>query len=201
MDFYSPLSFSDRALYGEDSAIIWIDVETTGDTPETDKLLEIAACITDLSGNILHLNTFESLIHIPNLKTVLSETSPEIVRMHEQSGLWTDLWTKEAFSLTYVERELLYWINQIVDQDTVLYFGGNSITLDRNFVRLNLGKVYQRISHRSIDVTSLSIVFQSNAEVGPYKKKKDHRALPDTMDSITEYRYYLNHMTKVSTFS
>lgn len=196
MDFYTPLVNCNSAL--QEEAIIWIDVETTGDVPETDELLEIAACITDLSGNFLHYASFESLIHVPNLKTVVSNTSPEIVKMHEKSGLWNDLWTKKANNLSFVEESMLAWIHTVVNIDTILYFGGNSITLDRNFVRLNLGKVHQRISHRSIDVTSLSIVFQSNAEVGPYQKQKDHRALLDTKDSIEEYRYYLRHMERSS---
>lgn len=196
MDLYTPRYFSDPCV--QEEAIIWIDVETTGNIPETDKLLEIAACITDLSGNLLHMINFESLIHIPDLKSTLSETSSEIVLMHEKSGLWTDLWTKKAFTLSTVENDMLQWIDQIIGKNTVLYFGGNSITLDRNFVRMNLGKVYQRISHRSVDVTSLSIVFQSNAEVLPYRKEKAHRALPDIKDSVREYRYYLSHMAKES---
>lgn len=196
MDLYAPHCFSDRLILKNSPAIIWIDVETTGNTPETDKLLEVAACITDLSGNLLHIESFESLVHIPNLKAVMSETSQEIIMMHEKSGLWTDLWTKKASSLSNIEISMLQWIEQVVGKDTVLYFGGNSITLDRNFVRMNLGKVYQRISHRSVDVTSLSIVFQSNSDVGPFRKEKAHRALLDAKDSIAEYRYYLSHMEK-----
>lgn len=179
-----------------ESAIVWIDVETTGDTPETDHLLEIGASITDLSGAPLHFHDFEALVHIPDLKKALMSTASDIVVMHEKSGLWNDLWNKEAHSLPKVETMMLDWINAIVDEKTILYFGGNSITLDRNFVRMNLGKVYQRISHRSVDVTSLSIAFQSNTEIGPYKKNKAHRALSDAQDSVEEYRYYLRHMER-----
>lgn len=171
-------------------AILWVDVETTGDLPETDELLEIGALVTDLSGAPISQG-FEALVHVRNISEVISRTSPTVYDLHERSGLWLDLWNKKCTELEQIEEEILKWLDNVVDRDTVLYFGGNSITLDRNFVRLNLPKFYQRFSHRSIDVTSLSIALQSNTEVGPFHKAKAHRALLDVEDSVLEYRYYL----------
>lgn len=173
--------------------IIWIDVETSGPTPETDELLEIGALITDLSGNVVS-DTFESLVHVPNLPVVLAKTSHDVLDIHEESGLWFDLWNRKSFEPLIIESELINWLDESVNEDTILYFGGNSITLDRNFVRLNLPNFYKRISHRSVDVTSLSIALQSNTYVGPFKKQKAHRALLDAKDSLIEYRYYLHCM-------
>lgn len=174
-----------------DEAIVWIDVETSGDSPETDELLEVGAVITDLAGNLI-ANEYESLIHVPNLTTILEKTKSNILDMHEKSGLWFDLWNKETFEINQIESSMFQWISDSVNTNTILYFGGNSITLDRNFIRLNLPAVYKRISHRSIDVTSLSIALQSNIYINPFKKQKAHRALLDAKDSVVEYRYYLN---------
>lgn len=174
----------------KNEAILWVDVETTGDLPETDELLEIGAMVTDLSGTPISQG-FEALVHVRNIAEVISRTSTTVYDLHERSGLWLDLWSKKCAELEQIEEEILKWLDDAVDSDTVLYFGGNSITLDRNFVRLNLPKFYQRFSHRSIDVTSLSIALQSNTEVGPFRKAKAHRALLDVEDSVLEYRYYL----------
>ena len=171
-------------------AILWVDVETTGDLPETDELLEIGAMVTDLSGVPISQG-FEALVHVSNISEVISRTSATVYDLHERSGLWLDLWNKKCAELGQIEEEIIKWLDNVVSPETVLYFGGNSITLDRNFVRLNLPKFYQRFSHRSIDVTSLSIALQSNTEVGPFRKAKAHRALLDVEDSVLEYRYYL----------
>jgi len=184
-----PDTFNTKTELAE--AIIWIDVETSGESPETDELLEIGACITDLSGRNIG-NNFESLVTLSNLPEVLSKTSQNVINIHEKSGLWFDLWNKKTFDVHQIECSIIEWLETHVDTETVLYFGGNSITLDRNFVRLNLPNFYRKISHRSIDVTSLSIALQSNTLVGPYKKQKAHRALLDAQDSVLEYRYYLS---------
>lgn len=178
-----------------EEAIVWIDVETTGPSPERDELLEVGAHITDLSGNSIS-DGYQSLVHVPSLPSIFSKTSPNVIEIHEKSGLWNDLWEKESQSLSVLEADFLMWLDQYTCEGSVLYFGGNSITLDRNFLRLNLPEFYKRISHRSVDVTSLSIVFQSNSDVGPYQKEKAHRALLDVQDSIREYNYYLRHMKK-----
>ena len=45
--------------YSDDN-LIWIDMEMTGLQPEVNRVIEVAAIITDKNLNILHL----SLIHI-----------------------------------------------------------------------------------------------------------------------------------------
>lgn len=174
--------------------VAWIDVETTGTDPESDYLLEVGAVVTDLHGKIIG-NTFEALVSVPNLSSVIAQTSEVVCLMHEKSKLWLDLWTKEVKSLECVDKKISDWLSfSVAEEDATVYFGGNSITLDRNFVKRNLPGFYKKLSYRSIDVTSLSIAIQSNTNNLGYEKSKDHRALSDAIDSAREYLHYINFL-------
>lgn len=172
-------------------AIIWIDAEFSGTQPQADELLEIAAIITDLNGKQIGY-PFESLFDVANLSKTIARSSELVKEMHDKSGLWFDLWSSETESFKTVQSNLLAWIESHVSKETVLYFGGNSITKDRNFVEVNLPEVYERISHQSVDVTSLAITLKANASVSGFAKDHKHRALADVRESIGEYLHYVN---------
>lgn len=172
-------------------AIIWIDAEFSGTQPQADELLEIAAIITDLSGKQIGF-PFVSLFDVPNLSKTIARSSDLVKEMHDKSGLWFDLWSSETANFKTAQSNLLDWIKALVSDETVLYFGGNSITKDRNFVEVNLPEVYERISHQSVDVTSLAITLKANASASSFSKDHKHRALSDVRESIDEYLYYVN---------
>lgn len=177
--------------------IVWIDVETTGTNPERDEILEIGALVTDVEGNRIG-NSYEALFSISNLSTIIARTSENVQKMHENSGLWLDLWMRKTKSAETIDEEMVKWISSLcLDEERILYFGGNSITLDRNFVRLNLPVFYNLISYRSVDVTSLSIAIQSNSSVQGYEKSKNHRALSDAVDSVNEYNHYIRYINNL----
>lgn len=178
-------------------AIIWIDAEFSGTQPQADELLEIAAIITDLNGQ-QRGQPFESLFDVANLSKVISRSSDLVKEMHDKSGLWFDLWSLETESFQTVQINLLAWIENLVSDETVLYFGGNSITKDRNFVEVNLPKVYERISHRSVDVTSLAITLKATALASGFAKDHKHRALADVKESIGEYLHYVNFVKSLA---
>lgn len=179
-------------------AIIWIDAECTGTDHDNDQMLEVAAVITDMSGEN-RSNPFQSLFSVASLSDAISSADEKVQKMHERSQLWHDMWLGDSLLSHYeVESEMKRWMNNMVDPDMQLYFGGNSIILDRNFVRVNLPSVYDRISFRSVDVTTISLTLQSNFGVPRYEKEGRHRALPDVIDSIEEYRYYLKWLKKTN---
>lgn len=172
-------------------AIVWIDAEFSGTSPQADELLEIGAIITDLSGDSIGY-PFEALFEVKNLSRTIARSSTLVKEMHDQSGLWLDLWHKTTETFEMAELNMLEWIDNLVLDDTLLYFGGNSITKDRCFVETNLPKIYERISHQSVDVTSMAIAIKANAQVRSFVKEHKHRALSDVKESVDEYRYYVN---------
>lgn len=178
-------------------AIIWIDAEFSGTQPQADELLEIAAIITDLNGKQKG-QPFESLFDVANLSKVISRSSDLVRKMHDKSGLWYDLWNSDTENFRTVQTNLLAWIDNLVSDETVLYFGGNSITKDRNFVEVNLPQVYERISHQSVDVTSLAITLKATAKASGFAKDHKHRALADVRESIGEYLHYVNFVKSLA---
>lgn len=188
---------NDNSLSSPDEAIIWADVESSGTIPETDALLEIGVIISDMAGNIIS-QPWETIFEIPNLSKVISQSDYTVQKLHDESGLWQDLWSKPTKTYYEADNELAEFIYFCVGENTQLYFGGNSITLDRFFMRMHLPKAYSMISYRSIDVTSLSMAIQSNTHVPGFEKGKAHRGLKDAIDSLEEYKYYLSCLKNIT---
>lgn len=177
-------------------AILWADVESSGTIPETDYLLEFGAIISDMAGNVIS-NPWETLFEVPNLSKVIAGSDFNVQKMHDDSELWSDLWRKPAKAYKEADEELYEFISYNVSEGVSLYFGGNSITLDRVFMKMHLPKSYSLVSYRSIDVTSLSMAIQSNTKISGFEKGKAHRGLKDALDSLEEYKYYLNCLKNI----
>lgn len=175
----------------KEDSIIWIDVETSGDNPENNELLEIGAIFTDIDGNRIGYD-YHSLVSVSNLSKIISSSDPKVSSMHDKSGLWMDLWRdREMKTEKDVDKEFSQWIDSRGKTGNIL-FGGNSITLDRNFVRRYLPESYSRISHQSIDVTSL---YKALSRCIPQKKfiTSKHRALPDIRQSLEDYKWLMSY--------
>lgn len=178
-------------------SIVWIDTEFSGTSPESDELLEVAALITDLKGNIIS-EPYHSLVSVTNISSIISKSVDKVKIMHEKSGLWSDLWNKKSKTTEIIDKEMVRWLETNCEEKTILYFGGNSVTTDRNFIASNLPKFYSMISFRSIDATTLSIVLSANSGFPKYFKNPKHRALDDVKESILEYQHYTRWITMFS---
>lgn len=179
----------------KDDLILWTDVETNSPDPEVGELLELGVVVSDISGNKLG-DEYHTLFKT-DIVEVMQRTDEFVLAMHEKSGLWKDLWVMGGSTFDEVDKELGEWTdNLLLNRPTSkLYFGGNSITLDRNFLRIFLPNFYKRLSFRSIDVTSISLAVQGNSEINGYLKKNEHRALKDAYDSLAEYNHYLEKLS------
>lgn len=181
----------------DESSIIWVDVESTGVDAYEDYLLEIAAAVTDMSGNVIS-DLIEFIIPpTENLGSIQNFTNKRVLDMHEQSGLWRDLWNAGAITMSEVDRELSDWVDRLGLSPSKTFFGGNSITLDREFVEYNLPEFYAHFSHRSIDVTSIALMLQGNFDLENFQKRLLHRAGSDVLESIEEYKFYLYYLREL----
>lgn len=177
-----------------DRSIIWVDVETTGVNPEEDSLLEIASIVTDMKGN--HLSDLVEVLIPPNsIGDAQALADNKVLKMHEKSGLWADLWDAKVQTLANVDDNLASWVDDLDLNPRNTFFGGNSIMLDREFVSYSLPMFYSRFSHRSLDVTSIALMVQSNFSLPLYLKNSPHRAGIDVLESIDEYKYYLGKIS------
>lgn len=183
--------------------IVWIDVETTGLNELSDELLEVGAVVTDTSGKPMSESPFHALIRHDDLSDVMNKTTPSVLEIHSMSGLWTDLWYSPLTEThDEVASRMRGWILECVGESYgTLYFGGNSPYLDRSFVRRWLPSVAQIISHRTLDMTSVSLFASFTSEIEPYRRNRhSHRAVNDVLESVEEFSHYasrVEHLNKM----
>jgi oligoribonuclease len=178
----------------ETPKIAWLDVETTGLDAESQHLLEVACLVTDSDLNILDEVGYQTAIFYSSdeLTSLKSSANDYVQNMHTATGLWDRLSTGKPMS--QVDQELSSYIKQFESEPNQVWLGGNSITLDRNFINKNLIAVGEHLHYRSVDVTSWA---------GPaewwygfnHEKLTLHEAFSDIKESIEELRAIRNSIT------
>jgi oligoribonuclease len=174
----------------KEQSICWIDVETTGTDCEKDVLLEVACLVTDLDLNILDESGYESVLWYPEglIDELKTKTVPFVIDMHEKTGLWDRL--PQGKMKHRVDAELIEYIQNFIPEPQTARLGGNSITLDRNFINKNLPSVGGHLHYRSVDVSTLSGLVQYwDSEQTRYRKKTVHSAMSDIRESIEELQF------------
>lgn len=174
--------------------ITWVDVETGGLDESNDKLYEVAALVTDRNLNILDPEGFNMVVYYPkeDIESLRNASVPFVQDMHGKTGLWEKL--PNGTPLAEVDAKLYEYISQFSEK-SASRLGGNSITLDRNFLRANLPQSFGHLSYQSIDVSSIAGLAQAWYGVG-YEKKLLHSAFSDIMESIEELRFYRDTIFK-----
>ena len=167
--------------------LLWIDLEMTGLDPVEDRILEVAAIVTDWEFNEIAI--YEAVKKVgPNLmKTRMVgefwEKFPEV-----RAALMNQ--NEAGKNGRVVENELLEFIDEHFDVDDRIILAGNSIHQDRKFIDNEWTRLSKRLHYRMLDVSAWKVVFD-----GKYKKKfskpEAHRALEDIRGSIQELQYYL----------
>jgi len=168
---------------------VWIDCEMTGLRLDTDKLIEIAALVTDSDLNILGEGV-DVVIHADDADL---EAMPDVVKkMHAASGLTEEV---RASTVTVPEAEqmVLDYVRKHVKSAGAAPLAGNSIATDRGFIARDMTVLDTYLHYRMIDVSSikeLSRRWYPRIYFGQPEKGLAHRALADIRESIRELRYY-----------
>jgi len=165
---------------------IWMDLEMTGLDVERCVILQIATVITDAS-----LREVESLdIVVQQPEEAFEQMIPFVRQMHTKNGLLERVRASRR-SLAEAEARTLQLISRYVRQDEGILVG-NSIWMDRLFLRRHMPRLETYLHHRQIDVSSLKVLCQTwYGERGTAPdKESQHTALEDVRDSIAELRFY-----------
>jgi len=177
--------------------MIWIDVETTGLYPLTDRILEIGFIVTD--DDLKELARASWIRHADPTETL----DPWIQKTHGANGLLEECYAKhrEIFKLPdpseagkKAAREMLDFLTPWVKDKPPLC--GSSVDFDKNFIKMNhFYELWlpQLFSYRVIDVSTIKELAKIWAPDVYEKRPKDrslHRVLPDIEDSIAELKYY-----------
>ena len=169
--------------------LVWIDCEMTGLDLSKDKLIEIAALVTDSELNILGEGV-DIVIHAED--EALANMPAVVTAMHAKSGL-TDEVRASTVSLEDAEQQVLAYIKEHVPVAGTVPLAGNSIATDRGFISRDMTALDTYLHYRMIDVSSikeLSRRWYPRIYYGQPPKGLAHRALADIKESIKELQYY-----------
>ena len=169
--------------------LVWIDCEMTGLDLGSDRLIEIAALVTDRDLNILG-DGVDVVIHADDL--ALSEMIPVVSEMHTRSGLVEEVRTSTV-DVPTAEAMVLDYVRAHVKQAKTAPLAGNSIATDRGFIARDMPALDSFLHYRMIDVSSIKELcrrWYPRIYFGQPEKGLAHRALADIHESIRELRYY-----------
>ncbi len=155
----------------------------------SDKLIEVAALVTDPDLNVLG-DGVDVVIHADEAAL---EAMPEIVRtMHAKSGLTEEV-RRSAVTLAEAEDRVLEYVGSFVKDPRTAPLCGNSIATDRGFIARDMPRLDAHLHYRMIDVSSIKELcrrWYPRVYFGQPQKGLAHRALADIRESIRELEYY-----------
>lgn len=170
--------------------LIWIDCETTGLNPATDRLLEVAVIVTD--DALAEVARFHRVFGNARVIDFRACALP-VQDMHTKSGMWCAslLSANDDASVDEALSEFLHGVK--ADGAPT---AGSTVGFDRGFVQRYLPKTYARIGYRSVDVSSLTELakrfWPDVFKAKPEMKDPPHRAIADIENSIALLRFYLS---------
>jgi len=169
--------------------LVWIDCEMTGLDLDSDKLIEIAALVTDGDLNVLGEGVN---VVIGADDEALDAMIPLVRDMHAKSGL-TPLVRASTVTLAEAEDQVLAYLREHIANPGTVPLAGNSIATDRGFIARDMPRLDAFLHYRMVDVSSVKELarrWYPRAYFGQPDKGLSHRALADIRESITELAYY-----------
>ena len=169
--------------------LVWIDCEMTGLDLRSDRLIEIAALVTDGELNVLG-DGVDVVIHADD--AALSSMIDVVADMHARSGLIDEV-KASTVDLAAAETMVLDYINDHVKQPKTAPLAGNSIATDRAFIARDMPALDSFLHYRMIDVSSLKELcrrWYPRIYYAQPTKGLTHRALADIHESIRELQFY-----------
>lgn len=176
----------------DDDRLVWVDLEMTGLDPRVHTILEIATLVTDASLELVAEGP-ELVIHQPEEALLgMNEWSRE---HHARSGL-LDRVRDSTVSLGEAESRTLEFVAAHC-REGVAPLAGNSIHMDRFFLKFHMPRFEAYVHYRNVDVTTLKELarrwYPQVLEDAP-RKSDSHRALEDIRESIAELRHYRDRL-------
>jgi oligoribonuclease len=170
--------------------LIWLDMEMSGLVPETDRILELAAVVTDSELNVL---AESPVIVVHQSDIVLDAMDAWNKGTHGKSGL-IDKVKSSTVDEEAATEQMLFFLQQYLPAGKSPMCG-NSICQDRRFMARYMPKLEAFFHYRNLDVS----VFKELARrwkpeiYSGFKKSSKHEALADVYESIDELKYYREH--------
>ena len=171
--------------------LIWIDLEMTGLDTQNDVIIEIATIVTDSQLKILAEGP---VLAIHQTDAILAGMDEWNTRQHGKSGL-TERVKASRINETEAERQTIDFLQEFVPAKTSPMCG-NSICQDRRFLARCMPQLEAYFHYRNLDVSTLKELVKRwlPTIASGVEKRGAHLALDDIRESITELRYYREHL-------
>lgn len=168
--------------------LLWLDLEMTGLNPQKDRIVEVGAIVTD--WDFTEIASFESGVrHERAQLKKLFAANPWAAARPQNTQELIDL-SRKSPSEADVEAELLQLVEAHFEHDQPVLLAGNSIHVDRGFIRQWWPNLEERLHYRMCDVSAWKVVMVGKYHL-EFKKQEAHRALGDIRESIDELQFYL----------
>ena len=179
-----------NTLTRSDDNLVWIDLEMTGLTPDTDRIIEIAVVVTDANlGN----RTAGPVFAVHQSDAALDAMDAWNKGTHGRSGL-IDRVKVSTVDDAQAEEQVIEFLKLYVGNNKSPMCG-NSICQDRRFLANYMPKLEAFFHYRNLDVSTLKeLAKRWKPEVAAsFKKAQAHTALADIQESIDELAHYREH--------
>lgn len=181
---------SNKNKYTPPERWVWIDLEMTGLDEKACVILQAAMIITD--SNLHEIACVDATIWQP--EAALASMVPVVKDMHTKNGLLKKVRASDV-SLDEVEQQFMGILSEHVAYQRG-YLAGNSIYMDRTFLRAYMPSIASYLHYRQLDISSVKILAQEWCKLKAPKKPSTHTALEDIRQSIEELKFFKDHCFK-----
>lgn len=180
-------------LFNENN-LIWMDLEMTGLEPQINRILEMAAVITDPQLNVIAEGP---VVAIHQDAAILSGMDSWNTATHTRSGLVNRCLESKVTEDEAAQIFIDFFSKYVPAGKSPLC--GNSIGQDRRFMARWTTRLEQFFHYRNLDVSSFKECVKRWAPevMKKYQKTSRHEALSDIYDSVEELRFYRQEIMKI----
>ncbi len=174
--------------------LIWIDLEMTGLSPATDRIIEIAVVVTDA---MITRRVEGPVLAVKQSDAALDAMDAWNKGTHGKSGL-IDRVRASTVDEAEAQAQVIAFLKRFVPAGKSPMCG-NSICQDRRFLAKDMPVLEAFFHYRNLDVSTLKELARrwKPAVLDGFKKAQAHTALADIHESIDELLHYRQHFLQL----
>jgi oligoribonuclease len=169
-------------------------MEMSGLLPDTDRILELAAVVTDAELNVI---AESPVIVVHQSDEVLDGMDAWNKGTHGRSGLIEKVKVSTVNEAQATEQMMAFLKQHVPAGKSPMC--GNSICQDRRFMARYMPELEKYFHYRNLDVSTFKeLARRWKPEIySGFKKASRHEALADIYESIDELKYYREHFIRL----
>lgn len=181
-------------MAGKEQRLVWIDMEMTGLDPEKERIIELAAVVTEPD---LTLVAEGPVLVVHQSDELLAAMDKWNQSTHGKSGL-IDKVRASTLTESDAEEQMLEFLSRHVPAGKSPMCG-NTIGQDRRFMVKYMPRLEAFFHYRNLDVSTLKeLALRWKPSVyRSFVKQSRHEALADIYESIDELKHYREHIIRL----